>query len=154
MNVSIVAFPQTRVAGIRHFGSPSLEHETVRKLIAWKLERRLLDQVRYRTYGLHYADPRIVPPGEHRVDFCLSYDGSIDPNPFGIEEMVIPSMRCALARDLGSRLDNKAAKYLYDEWLPHSGEEIAARPLVFHYVNVGPAVKDDEAITDVYMPLK
>jgi AraC family transcriptional regulator len=154
MNVSIVTFPQTRVAGIRHIGSPSLEHETVRKLVAWKLERRLLDQVRYRTYGLHYTDPRMVPPDEHRVDFCLSYDGSIDPNLFGIVEMVIPSMRCALARDIGSRLDNKAAKYLYDEWLPHSGEEIAALPLVFHYVNVGPAVKEDEAITDVYMPLK
>jgi hypothetical protein len=26
--------------------------------------------------------------------------------------------------------------------------------LVFHYVNVGPAVKDHEAITDVYLPIK
>jgi AraC family transcriptional regulator len=68
--------------------------------------------------------------------------------------MSIPSMRCAVARDIGSRLDNKAAKYLYDEWLPRSGEEIAAFPLVFHYVNVGPAVKEHEAITDVYLPLK
>ena len=60
----------------------------------------------------------------------------------------------ALARDVGSRLDNRAAKYLFDEWLPRSGERIAARPLVFHYVNVGPAVQAHEAITDVYLPLE
>ena len=57
MNVSIVTFPQTRVAGIRHAGHPSQEHETARKLVAWKLEHRLLDQSRYRSYGLHYTDP-------------------------------------------------------------------------------------------------
>jgi AraC family transcriptional regulator len=154
MDVRIVTFPQTRVAGIRHLGAPSLEHETAKKLVAWKLERRLLDQARYRTYGLHYTDPRTVPPATHRVDFCLSFQGAIEPNAYGVVEMTIPSMRCAVARDIGSRLDNKAARYLYDEWLPRSGEEIAALPLVFHYVNVGPAVKEHEAITDVYMPLK
>lgn len=154
MDVSIVTFPQTRVAGIRHVGPPSLEHETARRLVAWKLEHRLLDQARYRTYGLHYTDPGTTLPAAHRVDFCLSYDGSIEPNAYGIVEMTIPSMRCAVARDIGSRLDNKAAKYLYGQWLPGSGEEAAALPLVFHYVNVGPAVKEHEAITDVYLPLK
>jgi AraC family transcriptional regulator len=103
---------------------------------------------------LHYTDPRTVPPAAHRVDFCLSFEGAIEPNAYGVVEMTIPSMRCAVARDIGSRLDNKAAKYLYDEWLPRSGEEIAALPLVFHYVNVGPAVKEHEEITDVYMPIK
>src|SRR5687767_13190785 len=91
MKVSIVTFPQTRVACVRHLGRPSLEHETVRKLVAWKLEHRLLDQDRYRTYGLHYTDPRTVLPTEHRVDFCLSFDGSIEPNVYGIVEMTIPS---------------------------------------------------------------
>jgi AraC family transcriptional regulator len=154
MQVSIVTFPETKVAGISHVGSPALEHETARKLIAWKLEHRLLDQSRYRSYGLHYTDPRTVDPAQHRVDFCLSYDGPIEPNPLGIVEMTIPAMRCALARDVGSRLNNKAARYLYDEWLPRSGEQIAAKPLVFHYVNVGPQVKEHEAITDVYLPLR
>ena len=58
-----------------------------------------------------------------------------------------------MARDVGSRLDNKAAKFLFDEWLPRSGERIATLPLVFHYVNVGPQVQEHEAITDVYLPL-
>jgi AraC family transcriptional regulator len=154
MQVSIVTFPETKVAAIRHVGPPSQEHETVRKLIAWKLENRLLDQARHRCYGLHYTDPRTTNPAEHRVDFCLSYDGPVGPNAYGIVEMIVPAMRCAMARDIGSRLNNKAARYLYDVWLPRSGEEIASRPLVFHYVNVGPGIKEHEAITDVYLPLK
>lgn len=153
MQVTIVTFPETRVAAISHVGSPAREHDTVRRLVAWKLENRLTDQTRHRTYGLHYTDPRSVDPSKHRVDFCLSCDGPVEPNEYGIVQMTIPAMRCALARDVGSRLDNKAARFLYDEWLPRSGERIAARPLVFHYVNVGPNVKEQEAITDVYMPL-
>lgn len=149
-----MTFPETRVAAIRHVGPPSLEHDTARKLIAWKLEHGLLDQARYRTYGLHYTDPRTVNPSDHRVDFCLSFDGIMQPNAYGIADMTIPAMRCAMARDVGFRLNNKAARYLYDEWLPRSGEQIAARPLVFHYVNTGPNVKESEAITDVYLPLR
>jgi AraC family transcriptional regulator len=68
--------------------------------------------------------------------------------------MTIPAMRCARARDIGSRLNNRAVQYLYDEWLPRSGEQLATRPILFHYVNVGPDVQEHEAITDVYLPLK
>jgi AraC family transcriptional regulator len=77
MEVRIVTFPQTRVAGIRHVGPPSLEHETAKKLVAWKLEHRLMDQASYKTYGLHYTDPRAVIPTAHRVDFCLSYENQM-----------------------------------------------------------------------------
>ena len=154
MQVDIVMFSQTRVACISHRGSPAQEHDTARKLIAWKIENRLLDQARYRSYGLHYTDPRTINPGEYRVDFCLSYEGPVASNSHGIGEMVIPEMRCARARDVGSRLNNKAAQFLYDEWLPQSGEQLSGQPLVFHYVNVGPAVFENEAITDVYLPLK
>jgi DNA gyrase inhibitor GyrI len=31
---------------------------------------------------------------------------------------------------------------------------MSGQPIVFHYVNVGPDVKEREAITDVYLPLK
>jgi AraC family transcriptional regulator len=153
VHVSIVTFPQTKVAAISHMGDPSLEHVTARKLIAWKIENRFLDSTMYRSYGLHYTDPRSIDPTRHRVDFCLSIDGPIPENSYGIAGMVIPSTKCALARDVGSRTDNKAAKYLYDQWLPSSGERLSGLPLIFHYVNVGPTVQAHEAITDVYMPL-
>lgn len=154
MLVSIVVFPETRAATISHVGPPWQEHETARKLIAWKLENRLLDQAKYRNYGLHYTNPRNVRPAEHRVDFCLSIDRDIGPNSYGIFESTIPSVRCAMARDIGSRANNQAVRYLFEEWLPSSGETMADFPVIFHYVNVGPNVKAEEAITDVYLPLR
>lgn len=154
MDVEIVDFPETKVAFLEHRGSPALEHETARKLIAWKLANGLLDGATYRSYGLHYTDPRTTPPAEHRVDFCLSFDGEVAPNPQGIGGKVIERQRCARARDIGSRSNNQAAAYLYDVWLPRSGERPSGAPMIFHYVNVGPSVKPEEMITDVYLPLQ
>lgn len=154
MTVEIVGFPTTRVAAIEHRGPPALEHDTVRKLVAWKLEQRLLDQTKYRTYGMHYADPRSVVPSEYRAEFCLSIDREVGENVYRIYEKIIPSCRCARARDIGSRMNNLAAKHLFEVWLPTSGETWTGDPAIFHYVNVGPTVKDSDAITDVYLPLR
>lgn len=154
MKVEVIIFPEAKVATIEHLGSPGLEHGTVRKLIAWKLEHRLLDPLKHRSYGIHYTDPRTTPASDHRVDFCLSVDHDVGPNSFGIVNKIIPRNRCALARDIGSRYNNKAAAYLYDEWQPQSGEAPGDFPIFFHYVNVGPNVPEEEMITDVYLPLK
>ena len=153
MKVSITTFPETRVATISHIGPPSAEHQTARKLIAWKLEHGLLDQSRYRSYGLHYLTSG-PEQAEHRVDFCLSFDGPIVENTFGISAGRIPELRCAMARDTGSRMNNRAARFLFEEWLPTSGEELSGHPAIFHYVNVGPEVTEEEAITDVYLPVR
>jgi AraC family transcriptional regulator len=154
MDVRIVIFPETKVAAIEHFGSSAREHDTVRKLIAWKIQQRLLDPLRYRSYGVHYTDPRTTKPSDHHVDFCVSVEQEVGPNSFGIVNKVIPRNRCALARDVGSRYNNKAAASLYEEWLPWSGEVLGNFPIFFHYVNVGADVREKEMITDVYLPLK
>ena len=83
MEVEIVTFPETKVVAVEHLGSPAHENDTVKKLVAWKLENRLLDQLKYRSYGIHYTNARITQPSEHRVDFCLSFDKDVCPNPFG-----------------------------------------------------------------------
>ncbi len=152
MEVRLVNFPETRVALLPHRDSPATEHATVLQLVQWKLQHQLLDQERYRTYGLHYL-PGTAPDSEHRVDFCLSIHETVEPNTLGIVESTIPTCRCALARDIGSRLDNQAVKYLVYDWLPRSGETVSGAPIIFHYVNVGPTVKASDAITDVYLPL-
>jgi AraC family transcriptional regulator len=154
MQVTIIDFPETRVAAIEHRGPLATEHDTARKLIAWRLEHGLRDQTRYRSYGVHYTDPRTTPPEQHRVDFCLSVDFEVSPNPYGAVNKVIPANRCALARHLGSRAHNAAAVYLYEQWLPAFGEQPGGFPIFFHYVNVGPSVSEKDMITDVYLPLR
>lgn len=151
MEVRIVGFPETHVAAAEHRGPPELEYETSRKLIEWRINHRL-SPANHRTYGVHYTDPQSVAPAEHRVDFCVTYDQPVQPNPQGIVNKIIPANRCAVARHRGSRRFNAAAVYLYHEWLAKSGERLGDYPIFFHYVNVGPDVREDDMITDVYLP--
>ena len=153
MEVRIVEFPETQVAVAEHLGPPEFEYETSKKLIEWRIVQRLSPAI-HRTYGVHYTDPQSVAPAEHRVDFCVTYDRPVQPNPQGIVGKTIPANRCAVARHLGSRRFNAAAVYLYREWLPRSGERPGNYPIFFHYVNVGPNVQEHEMITDVYLPLE
>ena len=153
MEVRIVEFPATRVAVAEHRGAPGLEYETSRRLIDWRI-RNGVSPADHRTYGVHYTEPDTTPPADHRVDFCVSYEPAVAPNPQGIISKIIPASRCALARHLGSRSRNLAAIYLHREWLPSSGEFPGDFPIFFHYINVGPDVRERDMITDVYLPLR
>lgn len=153
MDVRIIDFPQTRVAVLEHHGAPEFEHESVRKLIAWRIENRLPPD-RHRTYGVHYFDLGKTPPEQYRLDLCISVQHEILPNPYGVINKFIPAGRCAIARHLGPRDNITAAAYLYEKWLPDSGETLRDFPLFFHYVNVGPGVHEHDMITDVYLPLR
>jgi AraC family transcriptional regulator len=154
MEVRIVNFPETKVAVLEHHGPPEFENDTARRLIEWRRLSQVPVSDRHRSYGVHYTDPRTVPPADHRVDFCVSIDQDVQPNPQGVVTKVIPGGRCAVATHLGSRAHNHAAVYLFEEWFPQSGEVLRDFPIFFHYVNVGPNVQDHDMVTDVYLPLK
>ena len=153
VDVKIIDFPETKVAAIEHRGPPHLEHITVRRLIEWRLENGMHPD-RHSTYGIHYDDPRTTPPNVYRVDICISVAGDIPPNPQGLVNKTIPGGRRAVARHSGSRDNVSAASYLYEVWFPNSGEVLREFPIFFHYVNVGPNVREYEMITDVYLPLR
>jgi AraC family transcriptional regulator len=153
MEVRIVEFPGATVAVLEHHGPPDREYETARKLIAWRIRNRLHPD-RHRSYGIHYTDPRTTPGELHRVGFCVSFEGEVAPNPEGVVTGVIPPCRCAVTRYIGSRNHIAAAVTLHDEWLPASGETRSEFPMFFHYVNVGPDIREPDMITDVYLPLR
>lgn len=154
MDIEIVQFPLTRIAVIEHFGAPELEENSVNRLIAWRKEQGLFDTKKYRSYGIHYTNPNQVASGQHHVDFAISVDALIETNSYGVINKIIPALRCAKARDIGSRANNKAIIYLLENWLPQSSEQLGNFPPIFHYINVDPTVSEEEMITDVYLPLK
>lgn len=152
MEIRIVEFQETAVAAVEHCGAPELEYETSKRLIQWR-RRNGISPHQARTFGIHHTDPLLVAPELHRVDFCVSYEGAVAPNEEGVIAKVIPRLRCAVARHIGSRRHNTTAEYLGRVWLPQSGEAPGPFPIFFHYVNVGPDVHEHEMITDVYLPL-
>jgi len=153
MNVEIINFPETKIAVVEHFGLPSLEQESIHRLIEWRKENKLPPSELHRSYGIHYNDPTKVLPSEYRVDLAVSVVNNVTENTHGVVSKIIPAQRCAKLRHLGSRSNVIAAKTLYEEWLPSSNEKLAEFPIFFHYVNVGPQVSESEMITDVYLPI-
>jgi AraC family transcriptional regulator len=153
MQVDIIDFPETLIAALEHHGPENLTYNTVEKFIKWRKANGLGPSTG-NTYGLHYTDPATTPPEEYRLDICLSVAEPVAKNPQGVLTKTIPAGRCAHVRHIGSRDHIHPAEWIYRKWLPQSGEELRDYPVFFHYVNVGPNVKEHEMMTDVYLPLK
>jgi len=153
MEVEIVDFPETKVAAVEHHGLPELERESVMRLVAWRIASKLPPSDIHRSYGIHYNDPQQIAPADYRVDLCVSVESDVPRNEFGVVNKVIPALRCVKVRHFGSRNNVSAAQYLFNHWLPQSGEKCAEFPVFFHYVNVGPEIKEKDMITDVYLPI-
>ncbi len=50
--------------------------------------------------------------------------------------------------------EDKAVVYLYEKWPPGSGEAPGGFPIFFHDVSIGPGVREEKMVTDVYLPLE
>ena len=152
MQVKIVDFPETRIAALEHRGPEQLVYNTVRKFIDWR-QKNHVKPGDGETYGIHYSDPISTLPEEYRQDICVSVKQAIAENSQGVINKIIPAGRCAVIRHQGSREYIPAVDYIYREWLPESGEELRDFPVFFHYINVGPDIKDKDMLTDIYLPI-
>jgi AraC family transcriptional regulator len=152
MQVKIVDFPETMIAALEHLGPEHQVYNTVRKFIDWRQENRIRPEDG-ETYGIHYSDPVSTLPEEYRQDICVSVKQPVAENPQGVVNKIIPAGRCAVIRHQGSREYIPAVDYIYREWLPESGEELRDFPVFFHYINVGPNVRDKDMLTDIYLPI-
>jgi AraC family transcriptional regulator len=153
MQVNIIKFPATMIAALEHHGPEHLVYNTAQKFIEWR-QANNIKPGQGDTFAVHYSDPASTLPEDYRLDICVSVEKPVAENPQGVLNKTIPAGRCAVVRHLGSREYIPAADYLYGEWLPESGEELRDYPPFFHYINVGPDVKDKDMITDIYLPIK
>lgn len=152
--VRIVDFPETRVALLSHHGDPALIGETIRRFIAWRKQAGLPSKTSA-TFNILHVDPWDCAPQDFRLDLCAAAERSIMPNDDGVVDGVIPAGRCAVLRLTGSSDDLRAAvSYLYADWLPCSGEEPRDFPAYVQRVTFFPDVAENEAITDIFLPLR
>jgi AraC family transcriptional regulator len=152
MQVEIVDFPETMVAALEHRGPQHLSYETSQKFIEWRRANDIRPD-QGRTYGIHHLEHGGESPEDFRLELCVSVDKPVADNPQGVVTRIIPAGRCARVRNLGSRHELAGPRYLYETWLPGSAEQLRDHPIFFHYVNVGPGVRDEDMITDIYLPL-
>lgn len=146
-DVRIVDFAPLRVAVLEHRGDPWQLEDTVRKFIAWRKQNQL-SRDRSRTFNLLYDDPR-------RIDLCAALERAVPDYDLGVYERTIPGGRCAVLRHVGSdETLGEAIGYLYSSWLPASGEELRDFPLYLERLRFFPDVPEDEAVLDIYLPLR
>ena len=152
--VRIVDFPTTAVAIMEHRGDPDLIGDTLRRFIAWR-KRTGLSPTRSATFNILHVDPDTTAPEDYRIDVCAATEREIEPNRDGIVSGVIPAGRCAVLRMKGSSDDLRpGVSFLYGDWLPRSGEELRDFPVYVQRVSFFPEVPENEAITDIFLPLK
>ena len=101
-------------------------------------------------------EKKIVALANHTV--LRARDGTerpIDPDWGGIEAGVIPAGRCAVLTVVGQTDDlERAALYLYRDWLPASGEEARDFPLYCQRLSFFPEVPAHETVAELFLPLK
>jgi AraC family transcriptional regulator len=152
--VSIIHFTPTRVATLEHRGDPKLLGTSVRNFIAWRKQNNLPPKLSA-TFNIVYDTPMDANHDDYHFDLCAVTDTDVAPNPFGIISKMIPGGRCAVLRHLGSDDHlGDTVTYLYTQWLPNSGAELRDFPMFFQRVSFPPEVLEQDAITDVFLPLK
>ncbi len=152
-NVTIVDFPETRVAALEHRGDPRRLGDSIRAFIAWRRGNGLPPRVSA-TFNVLYDDPTTTRPEAFRLDLCAATSRPVAENPFGVVGKTIPGGRCARLRHVGSDDTlGEAVRYLYSTWLPASGEELRDFPLFVQRVRFFPDVPEAEAVSEVHLPL-
>lgn len=155
VDIKILDFEEKKVALIEHKGNPKLVFDTTAKLISWRKETGLSPIKKSETFGIAYSDPNDTQNAEFRFDICGTHDGEIPDNKYGIKLGIIPSGRCAVAEHKGSHDHiSETVYYLYQKWLPDSGEELRDFPCFFHYLNFVYEVDECELVTNIYLPIK
>ena len=152
--VRIVDFPERHVAVLEHRGDPALIGDSIRRFIGWRRANGLAPKVSA-TFNIFHKDPNETPPADYRLDLCAATDRAVEPNGEGVVEGIIPAGRCAVLRLRGSSDDlGRAFAFLYGDWLPASGEELRDFPPFAQRVSFFPDVPENEAITDIFLPLR
>lgn len=153
-NVEIINFPRTSVMAFEHRGDPVGIGDSVREFIEWRKQHRLPPH-KFSTYNIFYDDPGSCPPNEYKLDICVASSGPVKEEGQRIVPKVIPEGRCAKIRLVGSdTMMGAGIKHLYSHWLPNSGEELRDFPLFVQRVKFFPDVAENEAITDVFLPIR
>ena len=153
-DVRVVDFPATPVAVLEHRGDPARIGDTIRSFIGWRKQAGLPPRTSP-TFNIVHNDPRTTPADEYRIDICVGTNRPVPGNDVGIIDGLIPQGRCAVLRIQGSSDDLRpAVTHLYRDWLPDSGEELRDFPMFAQRVSFFPDVAENEAITDIFLPLK
>jgi AraC family transcriptional regulator len=148
--------PAIDVLAIRHLGDYQTIGTAFERLMVWAAGKGLLENP-MRTFALYYDDPISKPKTELISDACLCLPASINTKEIAsgeVKAVTIAASRCATYVFKGpySELD-KPYRWLYDTWMPQSGEEFGNKPPFEEYLNDARTTPPTELLTKICIPL-
>lgn len=151
-DVEIVALPERRLAAIEHRGNYQLIPQVFERLMTVAATTGLLG-ADTRLFGIFYDDPAAVPTAELRSAACVTVPEGWTPSG-ELTEMRTAGGRHARIVHTGPYAELKVAyDWLYQTWLPTSGEEPRNLPTLEEYLNDARQVPPKDLQTAIMMPL-
>jgi len=151
--VENIELPKLRVAAIHHRGDYQLTSKAFERLTAVAATTGLLTPTT-RTFGIYRDDPLSVPQHELRSTACITVPAEWEPSGELVEGH-IEGGRYARVVHTGPYPELRAAyDWLYQTWLPNSGEEPRDLPCVEEYLNNPRQIAAKGLETAVMMPLE
>jgi AraC family transcriptional regulator len=135
VDVRVEAYPDLRVAFMRHRGGYMGVEETWQRLIAWAAARGLLGETPC-LYGVCPDDPEITDEPLLRFDACVVVDEAFADPAGTVAVAIIPAGTYAVGLHVGP-YDRLHETYLdvIGRWFPVSGYELAPDAVIQHYLN-------------------
>lgn len=154
-DVTIRDVPPTPVAMIEHRGDRATLGDTIGRFTTWRRAAGLSPE-RSSTFMVFRSEREPANPADYSMDLCVGTDQPIAANAERVKAGEIPGGRCAVLRYPGNTHNlEPAALYLYNEWLPASGEEARDFPIYSQRrLAFIPEASAHEIVVELFLPLK
>ncbi len=152
-DVAIKTIPQVRVAALEHRGDYQQIGHSFEKVAAWAAGKGFLrDDIR--SFGIYYDDPMSKPKNELVSEACVEAPETV-VGEGNVRVLKTPGGKCAVFEFTGPYSDlEKPWRWLYDTWLPQSGEEPRDAPPYEEYLNDARFTPPSQLKTAICIPLR
>jgi AraC family transcriptional regulator len=152
-DVSIKSIAPVRVFALQHHGDYQTIGHSFEKLAAWAAGKGFLRD-NARSWGIYYEDPSSKPKAELLSEACVEApdEASSEGN---YRVLTTPGGKCAVFEFTGPYSDlEKPYRWLYETWLPQSGEELRDEPPFEEYLNDARTTPPTQLRTAICIPLR
>ncbi|KAF7764461.1 AraC family transcriptional regulator [Pseudoalteromonas citrea] len=149
-NVKQQQTPELTLIGLKHRGDYMQIGQAFEKLSVIANSEQLLDE-QTRFFGLYYDDPQSVDESNLRSYACItSPDNISEPLDPQLELITVPASKCISLLFKGDYAElEQPYEWLFGQWLPQSGLELADFPPFEEYLNDLKDTPPSELLTNI-----
>jgi AraC family transcriptional regulator len=152
-DVAVKNLPVERVATLTHHGDYQTIGDSFERLAAWAAGKGFLTND-IASWGIYYDDPASKPKSELLSDACLAAPSTVTGDD-AVKIKQTPGGKCAVFTFTGPYAElEKPYRWLYETWLPQSGEEPRDAPPYEAYLNDARNTPAHQLMTSICIPLK